>query len=361
MPFDYTTRIDQLTPLAPAIALVPGANMFYFTGVQMHLSERPTIALLGSAGRAVVVPLLEVAVWEPTCAALGLQIFSWGDADGYADAFAQASAALNLGDAPLGVDGQTMRVFEYLALQNAGVRHLQDVGQDLLSIRAIKTAPEVDAMRRAIDISEAALNDLMANIKPGMTEREIALELDQLLTERGSQGYAFRALVQSGANSAIPHGHTTDRPLQEGEFLLIDFGGMWQGYPADITRTFCIGTPSDEMNRIYQAVLAANRAAIAMCEPGVSAADVDRAARDVIEFAGYGDYFTHRTGHGLGLEVHEQPNISATSDTILQPGMVFTVEPGIYVPGIGGVRIEDNIHITLTGAEVLTSYPKDAL
>jgi Xaa-Pro dipeptidase len=191
-----------------------------------------------------------------------------------------------------------------------------------------------------------------------MTEQEIAAELARLLREAGSEGDSFAPLVQTGPNSALPHGKVTQRALEEGDLLLIDFGGTRHKYPADITRTFCLGDPSEEIQKIYDTVLAANQAAAAAAKPGVPCGEVDKAAREVIEAAGYGEYFIHRTGHGLGMSVHELPQIAAGVEDVLETGMIFTIEPGIYVPGLGGVRIEDNVHVTETGVEVLTQYPR---
>jgi Xaa-Pro dipeptidase len=207
-------------------------------------------------------------------------------------------------------------------------------------------------------LSEEALDNLLAWVEPGMSERMIAAKLSVELEAHGSQGHAFTPLVQTGPNSALPHGFLSDRILQRDEFLLIDYGGRYENYPADITRTFCIGTPSEEMQKIYDTVRRANEAAIQAVKPGVTCGEIDKAAREVIEEAGYGQYFIHRTGHGLGLEGHELPQIAAGVEERLQPGMVFTIEPGIYIPNLGGVRIEDNVAVTDSGVDVLTSYPK---
>jgi Xaa-Pro dipeptidase len=351
---DYTTRMTALDALSvDAVALVPGANMTYFTGLHMHLSERPTVALLGRETRAIIAPSVEV----PAVRDRGLEVFAWDDADGFEGAFKAALETLKL--ERIGVDGGTMRVFEYLALGHAGAEQLTDVGGDLLALRARKAPEEIAAIREAIRLSEAALAEAMDGVSIGMTEREIADRIDAALKAHGSDGPAFETLVQAGPNSAVPHGRVNQRPLGSNDFLLIDFGGTHQDYPADITRTFCLGTSSDEMRVIYEAVLAANRAAIDAIRPGVSAGEIDRAARDVIDAAGYGEYFIHRTGHGLGLEVHELPQIAPGVETPLETGNVFTVEPGIYVPGLGGVRIEDNVVVTDVGVEVLTSYPRE--
>lgn len=357
MAMDYAARRAKLKrlPDSDTIAIVPGASLHYFTGLNYHLSERPIIALFRDQELSMIVPQLEVPQLQQRTD-LEVRTFVWNDTDGYQGAFNQAVESLQI--KTLGVDEKTMRLFEWLAFLESDLNmKLEEHGHALLMIRAQKEAAEVAAMREAIRISQAALDEVLKQIEPGMTEREIGALLDQTVMTRGSQGLAFRALVQIGENSALPHGSVSDRVLKEGEFILIDFGGMYEHYLADITRTFCLGTPSAEMQKIYDTVVAANQAAIAAIKPGVECGEVDRAARSVIEAAGYGEYFIHRTGHGLGLEVHELPQIAPGVEDKLLPGMVFTIEPGIYIQGLGGVRIEDNVLVTETGVEVLTHYP----
>ncbi|MFW5696872.1 MAG: M24 family metallopeptidase, partial [Phototrophicaceae bacterium] len=349
---DYASRMSALLDrtTADVVALVPGANMIYFTGLHFHLSERPTIAFLSREGLSIVIPQLEMGklAARPDLEAHALP---WSDGEGYRGSIQQAVAALKLDQKRLGVDGMTMRVFEWLALASAGmdVSTAEHVGQLLLWQRSIKTAAEVDAIRRAIALSEEALHATLRQVGPGMSEQQIATLLSDELSAAGSQSYAFSPLVLTGPRSALPHGMPGARSLGADEYLLIDFGGKTDDYPADITRTYCLGTPSDEMRIIHDAVLRANTAARELAGPGVTCGAVDKAARDVIEAAGYGEYFTHRTGHGLGLEGHELPNIAPGDETVLEPGMVFTIEPGIYIPEIGGVRIEDVVHITASG------------
>lgn len=359
---NYTQRQESLRRIAgvDAVLIVPGANMRYFTGLDYHLSERPILAIFTPDGAlAFIVPELEL----PRLNAhpdLHARAFVWTDADGYRGAFRQALDALSLRGKTLGVDGMTMRVSEWLALLEIDPSlRVQPVERNLVKIRAVKAPDEIERMRQAIRLSEQALDNLLAWAQPGMTERAIAARLADELAALGSGGLAFEPLVQTGPNSALPHGTTTDRALQPDEFLLIDFGGMVDGYPADITRTVCLGAPTADMWSIYETVLAANQAAIAAAAPGVPMGDVDRAARQVIEAAGYGQYFIHRTGHGLGLDIHEPiPQIAPGVEDVLEPGMAFTIEPGIYIPGLGGVRIEDNVVVTQDGVEVLTSYPR---
>jgi Xaa-Pro dipeptidase len=363
MPINYQARLQKLleTANADVVAIVPGPNMVYFTGLHFHLSERPTIAFVHKDGLSFIIPKLEVTKLKNR-PDLEAQEFMWSDADGYVAAFDATVHALDLnGSARLGVDGMTMRVFEWLGLSNAGAKldKAVDIGQNLLGIRAYKSADEIALMREAIRISDTALERTVNWAKAGMSEQEIAQKLLDEMNALGTEGLAFEALVLTGEKSALPHGTTGGRNLGKDEFLLIDFGAKKAEYPADITRTFCLGEPSAKMREIHKAVLEANLAAQAIAKPGVSSHDVDKAARDVITKAGYGDYFTHRTGHGLGLSGHELPNISQNNMTILEPGMVFTIEPGIYIPEFGGVRIEDNVVVTETGIDCLTSYPRE--
>jgi Xaa-Pro dipeptidase len=233
------------------------------------------------------------------------------------------------------------------------------IERELIRIRAYKRPDEVAAMREAVRVAEQALAQLLTVVQPGMTERQIAAQLKTLMDSYGAEDVAFSTLVQTGENSANPHGVTTNRALRADEFLLIDYGCRVRGYPSDITRTFCLGRPSAEMQRIYDSVLRANEAARAAAGPGVAMGAVDKAARDVIDAVGYGQYFTHRTGHGIGLDVHEPiPQIASGVTDELEPGMAFTIEPGIYIPGLGGVRIEENVVVTDTGLDVLTSFER---
>ena len=362
MSVDYLARQARLRAIngVDAVVIVPGANMRYFTGLDLHLSERPILALFTPDGNlSMILPELEVPQLQAR-PDLEARVFSWTDEAGYMGAFAEAVSALGLEGGTLGVDGFTMRVSEWLALQRVDDSlKVKAVERELVNIRARKMPDEIALMRRAIHLSEKALANLLGWVQPGMTERQIAARLSEELSILGSEGNAFGPLVQTGANSALPHGSTSDRALGAGEFLLIDYGGLVGGYPADITRTFCLGTPTDEMRRMYAVVLEANQAATAAAGPGVAMSAVDKAAREVIDAAGYGQYFIHRTGHGLGLDVHEPiPQIAAGVDDLLEPGMAFTIEPGIYVPGVGGVRIEDNVVVTETGVDVLTSFPR---
>jgi Xaa-Pro dipeptidase len=359
MQVDYTARQAKLRALpgVEVVVLVPGMNMLYFTGLDFHLSERPILAAFTPDKLAFLIPELEMPKLNER-PELAAEAFPWADETGYAGALQQMVKSLGLDKAQLAVDGMTMRVFELQAFEKASVTgQVGDVGQDLLNIRAIKAQDEIEAMRQANRLSEQALQNVLDWVKPGQTEVGIAQKLADELSAVGAGGDIF-ALVQIGERSALPHGFAGDRALGEDDILLIDFGGRYAGYPADITRTFCLGTPTDQMQEIYDVVLRANEAAKKVAGPGVPCGDVDKAARDVITEAGYGEYFIHRTGHGLGLDIHELPQMASGVDAPLLPGMVFTIEPGIYLPGVGGVRIEDDVAVTEDGIDVLTEYPR---
>ncbi len=357
---DFAARIAAAREISgvDAIALVPGTNMQYFTGLDFFLSERPVIVLITPDAVGVIVPQLELLKLEDRPDIMPIA-FAWDDEEGYPGAFARALEELGLVGSRFGIDGMTMRVTEALTFTSLDpTLTLIPVEKQLVSIRAIKGPEEVDCLRRAIAISEAALAQLMTEVKPGMTEHQIARRLTELQLEGGADSVSF-ALIQTGPNASNPHGSTTGRVLQEGEALLIDFGCVVGGYGSDITRTFCLGVVPPELQKIYDTVLAANTAARAAAGPGVPMSAVDKAARQVITDAGYGPYFTHRTGHGLGIDTHEPvPQIAGNVDDPLLPGMTFTIEPGVYLAGLGGVRIEDNMLITEDGAESMTAFPR---
>lgn len=228
----------------------------------------------------------------------------------------------------------------------------------LKQLRMIKSSDEVEKIRAAQRIAEAAFAQVLPTIAAGMTEREIALELDFAMLRGGAEQLAFDTIVAAGMNGSKPHAVPGNYALQPGDLITMDFGAVVKGYHSDMTRTVVLGKPSARAKEIYELVLAAQLAALDTIAPGVACKEVDAAAREVIKAAGYGEHFRHGTGHGLGLEVHEEPRLSAKSHDVLRPGMVVTVEPGVYLPGELGVRIEDLVVITDTGFENLTACNK---
>mgnify|MGYP005850248267 CR=1 FL=1 len=229
-------------------------------------------------------------------------------------------------------------------------------------LRRIKDEQEISNIARAVELTDQAYAHILNQIKVGMTESEVAWELEKFIRENGSDGLAFPIIVASGPNSALPHHSVSDRKIQRGDFLLFDFAARYNGYCADMTRTVVVGQPSEEQQKIYKIVLEAQERAIEKIRAGIKGKDADKAARGVIEQAGYGENFGHGTGHGIGLAVHEGPRLSALlSQDKLKPGMVVTVEPGIYLPNWGGVRIEDLVVVEEDRCRVLTRSPKREL
>ena len=254
-----------------------------------------------------------------------------------------------------------MRLLEYRLLEAAlpGAEFV-DATDVLASLRMYKDEIEVAAMQKAAVVAENALSAVIAEIKIGMTELEIAGMLVQQLLKNGSGGVLpFQPIVSTGPNGANPHAVPSERKLASGDLLVIDFGASVDGYFSDITRTFAIGEYSDEQRRVYNTVMAANQAGHSTAAPGVACQVVDQAARDVIEDAGYGEYFIHRTGHGLGMQTHEAPYIRSDNPRKLNPGMTFTIEPGIYLPDRFGVRIEDDVLVTEDGLLSFTTFPRE--
>lgn len=228
-------------------------------------------------------------------------------------------------------------------------------------LRAIKEPEEIAAIRRAIELASSVFEPTLAQFRPGMKETELAGLLEFALRQAGGEGVSFDTIVASGTHSAHVHGLASSKPIGNREFVIMDYGVILGGYVSDMTRTFHTGPVSRRARQVYEAVLEAQRAAIAAVRPGVACSSVDAAARKVLKRAGLGEAFSHSTGHGLGLEVHEMPRVSRLSKQRLQPGHVITIEPGVYIPDWGGVRIEDVVLVTETGVEVLTPTTKKLL
>lgn len=229
------------------------------------------------------------------------------------------------------------------------------------TLRTVKDASELQIIQEAADLADRTFSHIVTKLRPGVSEREIALEIELFIRRNGGTSTSFETIVASGERSALPHGIASDRFLQPNEFVKLDFGAYYKGYCSDITRTVVLGKPTDKHKEIYDIVLEAQLGCLDKLKPGMKGSDGDALTRDIITRYGYGDKFGHGTGHGIGMEIHESPRLSKTDDTILTPGMVVTVEPGIYLPGFGGVRIEDDVVLTETGIKILTHSTKDFL
>lgn len=261
----------------------------------------------------------------------------------------------------VGVQEFSLSFGGYLSLESElGVKFLpaQEITQ---SLRQTKQQYEVDNIVAAQRISEKALDYVLGFIKDGLTEREIAAELEYRMAKNGAQGLAFETICVSGENSSLPHGVPSDRKVRMGDFITMDFGCKVNGYCSDMTRTVALGSVTDEMKKVYETVLDSQLTGIAAARAGITGKTVDRAARDIIEKAGYGKYFGHGLGHSVGLFIHEDPNTNTRDERILPVGAVITSEPGIYLPGRFGVRIEDMLLLTETGCVNLTEAPKNLI
>ncbi len=339
------------------LAVIPGATMRYLTGLDFHLMERPTIAFFSKTEKpALLAPEFECSqVKNPA----EWQLFPWRDEDGVESALARCAATLKLDEQRIGIETLSMRVKEFQLLTlfapQARIESADTLIQDL---RAIKTPDEIDKMQAAVTMAESVLRNTLPLIKIGMTEKDLAAELFLQLLRAGSEALPFEPLVQTGLTASSPHGTAGERTLAAGDLLVIDFGGRVDGYVSDITRTFAVGEILPKAQEIHRLVERANAAGRALASPGIACETVDRATRAVIEDAGYGEYFTHRTGHGIGLDAHESPFIVEGNSALLQAGMAFTIEPGIYLPNFGGVRIEDDMIITKTSARSLSTFER---
>lgn len=325
-------------------------SLFYLTGFTgegaLLLSRDGTILLTDSryteqAGREV--PQLEI----------------YETKKGYLDEVTTAINARSIGRLAIGAK----RMSHYLVeqLQKKVETEIVALNDPVADLRTTKEPKELEKIEAATRLTEAALNELIDEMKIGMSEQELALRLEFIIREKGAEGVSFDLIVAAGENSALPHYRPGERKLKQGDLLLLDIGARLDGYCSDMTRVFAIGDPSNQAQEIYSLVLQANRAGIAAVRPGLSGVEVDAAAREVIVAADHGDHFGHGLGHGVGLEVHEPPRLSPLSKDELKPGMVVTVEPGVYIPGFGGVRIEDLIVVTEEGCRTITAYPRDRL
>lgn len=270
--------------------------------------------------------------------------------------------AKTCGLSKLGFEGKhvTVKEFEDMRAKACGLELVltENVCED---IRVVKDEGELDHIRKAAEITDRAFAHILGVIRPGISERELAIELEYFMERQGSEGTAFPSIVASGARSALPHGTASDKTINSGDLVVLDFGAKYKGYCADMTRTVAVGEISSELRQIYDIVYEAQEFARRRIIPGMTGQDADSLARDIIESKGYGDRFGHGLGHGVGLLVHEEPRLGLKSDVVLKSGMIVTVEPGIYLPDAGGVRIEDLSFIKEDGLEILSTSPRELI
>lgn len=343
-----------------AVALVPGPNFSRAIGHNFMSHERPFLVVIpADKPAAVLLPNLELGSWD----LIGFDgaVFDWRDQTGYADAFAALVAHLNI--STLGVEGQVMRVFVHHALLAAQpALKITDAEREISGLRMIKTDADIAALQDAINISERALRRTLDSIKLGQTEKQIEQMLIKTLFDEGADGLSFDPIVVAGDASAQPHAHARhDYAVKAGDALLIDFGARKDGFAADITRTVFLDHVTDEGRAVYETVLRANMAGLAITRAGVTAHEIDDVVTRVLEASPFADRIRTKTGHGLGRDVHEAPYIVRGNHMPLPAGTVYTNEPGLYDTGNFGVRIEDDVLITHEGYETLTHFPKELM
>ncbi|MFC4182888.1 Xaa-Pro dipeptidase [Saccharococcus thermophilus] len=272
-----------------------------------------------------------------------------------------AKQVARLGIQKLGFEQEDVSYATFKAYESAVKAELVPTSHVIEKLRLIKSESEIKILKEAAEIADAAFEHILSFIRPGVKEIDVANELEFFMRKQGATSSSFDTIVASGYRSALPHGVATEKVIEKGELVTLDFGAYYKGYCSDITRTIAVGAISDELKTIYDIVLQAQLRGMNGIKPGMTGKEADALTRDYISEKGYGEYFGHSTGHGIGLEIHEGPALSVRSDVVLAPGMVVTVEPGIYIPGLGGVRIEDDTVVTENGNEPLTHSPKELI
>jgi Xaa-Pro dipeptidase len=334
---------------AAAAVLTDPVSIAYLTGFATNPHERLMALVVRDGGAVLVVPSLEAD--SAAAAARGVSVSAWRDGE---DPWAPVAAALGSPGGRLAVEMDHLSLSRWERLrQIAPGAEAVDAGAEVRRLRARKTAGEIARLEEAAGLTDAIAERLLGHLRPGRSELEVAAAIDQAIAAAGARP-SFDTIVQSGPNSAQPHLRPGDRSLADGDLVLLDFGAAAGGYRADTTRTVVIGEPDARQREVHALVLAAHDAAVAAVRPGATAGEVDEAARAVIRAGGMAEAFIHRVGHGLGLEAHEDPSLDPGGDAVLEEGMVVTIEPGVYVAGWGGVRIEDDVVVEAGGARLLT-------
>lgn len=338
--------------------LFPSPNMYYLTQFHTFPGERLLITVLPVNGEPFFITpkLFESQIRKDSWIQ---DLVLWGDEENAYQIFQQVMRDRGLDKGTYAAD-DTMWADQLLGMMNVlSESRFVPMGDLLNSLRLIKSNDEIAKIRKASLLVDNVLRTIQGQIQLNMTELELAALMEFEMRKNGSTGPSFETIVGSGPNSAIPHYNAGERMIQAAEFIVLDFGATYQGYCSDTTRTLCVGEPTEKMREVYEIVREAQEIGFQTVKPGIKAHEVDDAVRMHIIERGYGEYFTHRTGHGLGLQVHEEPYISAIGDTTLEPGMVFSIEPGIYIDGEFGVRIEDIVVVTEDGCERLNNFPHE--
>ncbi|SHI32250.1 M24 family metallopeptidase [Desulfofundulus thermosubterraneus] len=339
------------------LVLAPTANMFYLTGLKTVADERLQVAVLPAEGPLTLV--LPEMYKEYAAKIHGhYRLLTWPD---HQDPVELVMAAVTTKQGRVAVD-EKMWAGHFLSIMRAFSGFQFVAARDVMSeVRVCKDETELTLLEQAGKLVDRVMGEVLKEMREGVTEKELALFIENTIKALGAEDISFKPIVASGPNGSLPHHITGDRKLQKGDFIVLDFGAVVGGYCSDITRTFCLGKATPEGKEVYRVVQEANELGFQSAREGVPCGDVDRAARSLISRAGYGDYFIHRTGHGIGLDYHEDPYLVEGNTTPLRQGMVFSVEPGIYLPGKLGVRIEDIVAVTSDGPIRLNNFPRELI
>ncbi|WP_042353765.1 M24 family metallopeptidase [Bacillus rubiinfantis] len=353
--------VDYLKPQKIDVAIINAPkNVYYYSGFYSDPHERFMALVLDvrNGCNYLFVPALDFEEAEKS--AIVEKIIPISDEENPYQVLKQTIGnKVNV----IGLETKNITIYQQEQLQHFFAEyHYQNIGQFIADQRMRKSQEEITKVQKAIDVIENVLAEGLKKVRVGISEIELTAELEYLMRKFGADGPSFSTIVLSGEKSSLPHGRPDNRKIQQGDLLLIDMGVIMNGYCSDITRTFVVGKETEEQRNIYQIVQESVQAGIQAVKAGATAASVDIAARNVIVANGYGKYFNNRVGHGLGMEVHEEPSIHGKNEIQLEPGFLFTIEPGIYIPGFGGVRIEENVYVNSRGeAEVLTNFPTELI
>lgn len=343
-----------------AMIVGPSSDLEYLAGLHFHPDERfKALFALDDGSSFYIMPEL---YYEEAREGLGpeAEIYVWSDSQGFLAALEQAKSEYGMEDVTIGVnDG--VRAVDLLDISTRMNAKFTNGSGILEQMRLLKTAEEADCLRKAAEIADRVMGETIRYIRPGLTERDIKKKIEELFIEHGGEGLSFDPIVASGPNTSRPHYNKDGRVIEEKDVIILDMGCRYKGFCSDISRTVFVGEPTEEQRKIFDIVVDANTRGELCARPGATAEQVDAAARNVIKAAGYGEYFLNRTGHGVGMAVHEGPYIKGGNSQVLEAGMVFSVEPGIYIAGKYGMRVENIVLVTEAGREVLNRYTKEII
>lgn len=332
------------------VVLGSGSNMFYISGFNEDQMERPLLLLIDNWNAYFIAPKL----YEEQLSKLNFPVIAYTDDE-------NPYKKINMEKGKIvAIDDTLWSSFTIDIINYFSPSQLLKANEIMRELRIVKSDEELEIMKKGLEIAEKSFINTLNYVKPGMTERRIAKILVDEFINNGAEGVSFEPIVTSGPNTSMPHLRSTEREVRNGDILIFDFGVKYHGYSTDTTRVVSIGKPQEEVRKIYEIVKEAQEKAEESVKEGITACDVDKTARQIIASYGYGEYFIHRTGHGIGIDVHEDPYISSNYKRKLEKNMVFTIEPGIYLPGKFGIRIEDMVYVNKKGV-VMNSLKKDEI